>query len=1132
MRGSVAASRVVPSFDERANEGPGATSLDLLGGSFNPGTHGKFSLAKNATERRVEGNEKKLKMTKKRDASVAMALVGSAILIADFNNQSWQAAAAATAAAIAAATHHTNAHTTAFASAWAAAALLALAHTARAIATFGVFSLRAIGVAFHGAAILALLAVWTSLHLGFLADEQPALARLGERLLVDVAPLPCAAIVSWVAGILYGAAAAPYALSAALVAGHCVCAGLSSASATVSPGGPAGVSGGASVVRSRTAARTTAWLGSALPPLQYASVHRMTLSSSWRSHTSALLVLACLPPLLLEFVSAAGLGPSEHGGRTVRFACVLGLCCAGHLHMSSSLEWMMILSQPALLSETLLLCTFATPFLWLPLRVAVFRQQGVPWAIDALLGCIGGGAAATALGLPMASQLSLVVAFSSGAAYAARRKLAYAAVSGLALVHVAASTLHRLVGYLEEEVTSDALAGDASPTTLSALLVSSLALCVAAALVSLAASTEEDPASGSIVAASSSLAPSPRERARQIALLIVLVAHAAVESRLELALAVRQAASEDTGLFSGPWPPPFALASFGFGLLLCSRLLYARIALSSAAAWWLLFSLHVGRGVLMLLEPTPGVLATATLAALAFSQPIHRAIIANAAVASGARVRSEPPLLILGRLLLVVAAVAASQRFVAPSLVRLLTPGPVSPHVSIGIQIAASAAVAASLTDGGTCEPPRRDLVGGPLQRRVWILAGTSGVLIGLIRPSTDLSLVRASLYQSLFTTAGAVSPTDEPPLWPSWLLVMVLLAVAACALHVLPWTQLSDAGRVAAVATAGASANLSACGASLTPHPLLFAVYALLGSIGASLVAFSLFPAHFAQARARRMPITLACVGCATLPLGLHLQRRTFTQPLVRALGAAEEHRTFWLGFHACIAALMAITFKVRVVEIKRSAAARGSDADVGDDDDDMQTSPLRAELAATAWLGPMGNVCSAYAALISHWTNVSILGGTARGSLFAASGLLLLQPREWPLRRMHNASRFSPPLAFVALALSVDASAALLSRAPWGALRGAALVACALPSLLVGLHYFWASSEGRMASSGWSFTELQLLLILLPPNLLPILLASSPEIRDMGIAGVSFTLVQLLDTHAAHFKAAAGVTAERRAD
>ena len=51
-----------------------------------------------------------------------------------------------------------------------------------------------------------------------------------------------------------------------------------------------------------------------------------------------------------------------------------------------------------------------------------------------------------------------------------------------------------------------------------------------------------------------------------------------------------------------------------------------------------------------------------------------------------------------------------------------------------------------------------RDVLGGPLLRRVWILAGTSGVLIGVVRPSTNLSLVRASLSQCFFATAGAVS--------------------------------------------------------------------------------------------------------------------------------------------------------------------------------------------------------------------------------------------------------------------------------------------------------------------------------------------------------------------------------------
>ena len=80
---------------------------------------------------------------------------------------------------------------TAFMCFWVTVGAEALGHAAGAFIVLGL-CVRAVGLAVVSAAFTLLLGLWASLQLSWLTAQEPGVARLGERLLFALLPVPYA----------------------------------------------------------------------------------------------------------------------------------------------------------------------------------------------------------------------------------------------------------------------------------------------------------------------------------------------------------------------------------------------------------------------------------------------------------------------------------------------------------------------------------------------------------------------------------------------------------------------------------------------------------------------------------------------------------------------------------------------------------------------------------------------------------------------------------------------------------------------------------------------------------------------------------------------------------------------------
>ena len=81
-----------------------------------------------------------------------------------------------------------------FVSFWVTVGAQVVGHAVGSFLVLGA-SVRGLGLTVVSAAFTLLLGVWGSLQLGWLPAQEPGLARLGERLLFALLPVPCAALV-------------------------------------------------------------------------------------------------------------------------------------------------------------------------------------------------------------------------------------------------------------------------------------------------------------------------------------------------------------------------------------------------------------------------------------------------------------------------------------------------------------------------------------------------------------------------------------------------------------------------------------------------------------------------------------------------------------------------------------------------------------------------------------------------------------------------------------------------------------------------------------------------------------------------------------------------------------------------
>ena len=111
-----------------------------------------------------------------------------------------------------------------FVSFWVTIGAQILGHAVGASLVLGA-CVRGFGLMVVSATFTLLLGVWGSLQLSWLPAQEPRLARLGERLLFALLPVPCAALPTWGAAALRGASCTPWVLSAGLGVSYCLLGG-------------------------------------------------------------------------------------------------------------------------------------------------------------------------------------------------------------------------------------------------------------------------------------------------------------------------------------------------------------------------------------------------------------------------------------------------------------------------------------------------------------------------------------------------------------------------------------------------------------------------------------------------------------------------------------------------------------------------------------------------------------------------------------------------------------------------------------------------------------------------------------------------------------------------------------------
>ena len=157
-------------------------------------------------------------------------------------------------------------------------------------------------------------------------------------------------------------------------------------------------------------------------------------------------------------------------------------------------------------------------------------------------------------------------------------------------------------------------------------------------------------------------------------------------------------------------------------------------------------------------------------------------------------------------------------------------------------------------------------------------------------------------------------------------------------------------------------------------------------------------------------------------------------------------------------------------------------------------------ARRAGTEWLGGVGNVFALAALAVCVGMNIALLDGTARGVVPTAPLLLLLHPHVPPLTTLHSGNRYAPVGTAIALVLGGAATGEVASRAIAAgilgidAIRGAVLLLCAFPSLLLCCRFLWS---GRPSPPMLVYSAL-------PLNTVPLFLSHARPLYDLGGAGL----------------------------
>ena len=685
---------------------------------------------------------------------------------------------------------------------WVTIGAQVLGHAVGAFLVLGL-CVRAVGLAVVSSTFTLLLGVWGSLQLDWLPEQEPGLARLGERMLFALLPLPCAALPTWGAVAIYGASSTPWVLFVSLGVCYCLLCGNAPASF------PAPATKKAAeeeeeekekkseTVETATdatssAVHAVAWV--VLPALYYGALHRPTLHEPklWPHHRLALCTMGAAASLVVAAMPAPWAASSGGGARALQAvqvgAMVVLVLCAQQALALSPHGAVAIAAEPPY--DQLFVCgALAAPVALVVLRAWGSAASGLPRALlpplSALVCALGSGCACAALALPRPYMLCALAAAFAGvrAATAPHGDVASFGACAAATAGMAYGLLRHVLGFVPDHSFGRGDAAlDVAP--LAASLLALLLLGAVAVGCTLALRRRGGGGGGGGDRRSGgALGESPRTQTGWVGTLrcVALLLHAVVLARVEMAL--RADSRPLTGGFVGfggggdrddgddaegggeeTYPLPMLALSVACGLLLCERLQSAGAPPPPPTLWWLLSSIHCGRASLLLVDASSSsdaysferdersLVLTSALLALALLQPLH------------ARLQRRAHGLRHG--MAAAAAAAAAARKTGVGMAQLEGGGVVGDHASSG----ASSSRAALLSLAARLAL----LLSGVLASRAQLLPH----LLGLFepRPSAPTTLGASLLLlaaggrplASAFSTAAAASssasstPEDE----------------------------------------------------------------------------------------------------------------------------------------------------------------------------------------------------------------------------------------------------------------------------------------------------------------------------------------------------------------------------------
>ena len=538
---------------------------------------------------------------------------------------------------------------------WVTVGAQVLGHAVGAFLVLGL-CVRAVGLAVVSSTFTLLLGVWGSLQLDWLPEQEPGLARLGERMLFALLPLPCAALPTWGAVAIYGASSTPWMLFVSLGVCYCLLCGNAPASFPSPVTTRAEDEKKAGAVEMATdatssAVHAVAWV--VLPALYYGALHRPTLHEPklWPHHRLALCTMGAAATLVVAAMPAPWAATSGGGARvlqTLQVGAMLVLVLCAQQALALSPHGAVAIAAEPPYDQLFVCCALAAPVVLVMLRAwgsAALPRELLP-PLSALVCALGSGCACAALALPRPYMLCALAAAFAGVRAASDGDVPSFGVCAAATAGMAYGLLRHVLGFVPYHSFGRGEAAlDVTPLAASLLALLLLGALAVGCTLALRRGSGDRRSSGQ-------LGEAPRTATwvgtlRGVALLL----HAIVLARVEMALRAdsRPLTGGLVGFGGGgdrnddddeqggeeTYPLPMLAISVACGLLLVERLQSPGAPPPPPTLWWLLTAVHCGRASLLLVDASSSadaysferdersLVLSSALLALALLQPLH-----------------------------------------------------------------------------------------------------------------------------------------------------------------------------------------------------------------------------------------------------------------------------------------------------------------------------------------------------------------------------------------------------------------------------------------------------------------------------------------------------------------------------